>query len=171
MISYLARTVFVALMATIGDYIWFEFDVRHTTVHGVAHGAGLLLAVGLMLGQQSGRWMKGALGGMLAGVSGAIVFYAVSPGLGYLGGLIAAWIFVWMVLAGVSAWLRGFLADLPRWVQPGLLAAVFSGFTFYLVSGIWTVHPPARNYLWHLAAWTFAWAPGIVALTWSRRTT
>ena len=167
-ITYLARTVFVALVATVGDYVWFEFGVRHTAMHGVLHGAALLLAVGLVLGQQSGQWIKGAIGGVLAGVAGAVAFYLVDQPLGYLGALIAAWVFMWIVLAGVSAWVRGYPEDLPRWVPPGLIGAVGSGLTFYLVSGIWTDHPAARNYLWHLCAWTLAWAPGIVALTWSR---
>ena len=168
MIKYLARAVFVALVATLGDYLWFENDVRHTTLHGVLHGAGLLLAVGLVIGQQTGQWAKGAIGGVLAGVAGAFAFYAVARPFGYLGALIAAWVFMWIVLAGVSACVRGYLAQVPRWMAPGLVAAIGSGLTFYLVSGIWTDHPEARNYLWHLVAWTIAWAPGIVALTWSR---
>lgn len=168
MLISLARTVFVALVATVGDFIWFEFGVRHTTMHGVAHGAALLLAVGLVLGQQTGRWIRGALGGVFAGVAGAIAFYAVVGGLGYLGALIAAWIFMWIVLAAVGAWLRDELTRVSRWVVPGFIAAVASGATFYLVSGIWTDHAGARNYLWHLAAWTLAWAPGITALTWNR---
>jgi hypothetical protein len=170
-ITYLARSMFVALVATLGDYVWYEFDVRHTPLHGVLHGAALLLAVGLVLGQQTGRWMRGVVGGVIAGVSGAVVFYVVVAPLGYLGGLIAAWLFMWMVLAFASAWVRGYPEDLPRWVPPGLIAAIGSGATFYLVSGIWTTHPAARNYLWHLLAWTLAWAPGITALTWSRRDT
>jgi hypothetical protein len=166
--AYLARAVFVALVATIGDYLWFENNVRHTATNGVVHGAALLLSVGLVIGQQTGQWIRGALGGVLAGVTGALAFYAVVGIMGYLGALIAAWVFMWIVLAAVSAWVRGYLAQVPRWMAPGLVAAIGSGITFYLVSGIWTDHPEARNYLWHLVAWTIAWAPGIVALTWSR---
>jgi hypothetical protein len=172
-ISNLARAVFVAFVATVGDYIWFEYGVHHTALNGVIHGAALLLAVGLVLGQQSGQLIKGAIGGVIAGVAGAGAFYAVSQPLGYLGALIAAWVFMWMVLAAVSAWVRGYPGDVPRWVGPGIIAAVLSGIAFYLVSGIWTdpVRGASRNYLWHLAAWTIAWAPGITALTWTRRAT
>jgi hypothetical protein len=166
-VTYLARVVFVALVATIGDFIWFENNVRHTTMHGVLHGAALLLSVGLVLGQQTGQWLRGALGGVVAGVAGALAFYAVVGLMGYLGALIAAWAFMWIVLAAVSAWLRGALGLVGQWAAPGMLAAVGSGLTFYLVSGIWTGHPEARNYLWHLVAWTIAWAPGIIALTWN----
>lgn len=169
MVIHLARVVFVAFVATLGDYIWFEYGVRHTAVHGVLHGAALLLAVGLVLGHHAGAVLRGAIGGVAAGVAGALAFYAVVGGLGYLGALIAAWVFMWLVLAAVSAWLRNGLSRVSTWIVPGLIAAVGSGATFYLVSGIWTDHPESRNYLWHLAAWTIAWAPGILALTWSRR--
>lgn len=169
MLIYLARAVFVALVATVGDFIWFEFGVRHTTLHGVLHGAALLLAVGLVLGQQAGAWGRGALGGVFAGVAGAFAFYAVVGSLGYLGALVAAWVFTWIVLAAVSAWLRHELTHVSRWIAPGLVAAVAGGVAFYLVSGIWTDHGPGgRNYLWHLCAWTIAWAPGLTTLTWRR---
>ncbi len=166
MLIHIARPVFVALVATLGDFIWFEYGVRHTTVHGVLHGAALLLAVGLVLGQHTGAWLRGAVGGIAAGVAGALAFYAVVGLTGYLGALIAAWVLMWMLLAAVAAWLRGDLMKPRRWAVPGALAAVGSGVTFYLVSGIWTDHPEARNYVWHLVAWTVAWAPGIFALTW-----
>ena len=172
-ITYLARAVFVALIATLGDYIWFEFGVRHTALNGVIHGAVLLMAVGLVIGQPRGALIRGALGGILAGVAGALAFYAVSSSFGYLGALVAAWVFMWIVLAAVSAWVRKKLPSLGEWIVPGLIAAVASGIAFYLVSGIWTdpLRGATRNYLWHLAAWSIAWAPGITALTWSRRTT
>ena len=173
LLSCLARSVFVALVATIGDYVWFEFRVPHTTLNGVTHGAALLLAVGFVLGQQHGELIRGVIGGILAGVTGALVFYGVSDSLGYIGALVAAWVFMWIVLSAVSAWVRKGLPNLGEWIGPGLIAAVGSGIAFYLVSGIWTdpVRGVSRNYLWHLAAWTIAWAPGIRALTWPRRTT
>ena len=168
MLIRLARVVFVAFVATLGDYIWFENNVRHTAIHGVVHGAALLLSVGLVLGHQTGKWARGAIGGVFAGVAGALAFYAVVGAAGYLGALIAAWVFMWIILAAVGAWLRHELSQVSRWIVPGIAAAVGSGATFYLVSGIWTDHPETRNYLWHLAAWTIAWAPGILALTWTR---
>jgi hypothetical protein len=164
---YIARPVFVALIATLGDFIWFEYGVRHTTMHGVLHGAALLLAVGVVLGHHAQALVRGAMGGVVAGVGGALAFYAVVGVFGYLGALVAAWTFMWIVLAAVTAWLRGELMATSRWVGPGLLAALGSGVTFFLVSGIWTDHDPpgGRNYVWHLLAWTLAWAPGVTALT------
>jgi hypothetical protein len=170
LLIHLARVVFVAFVATLGDYLWFENNVRHTAIHGVLHGAALLLSVGLVLGHQTGKWTQGAIGGVLAGVAGALAFYAVVGVTGYLGALIAAWVFMWIILAAIGAWLRSQLAQVGTWIVPGVVAAVGSGVTFYLVSGIWTDHPESRNYLWHLVAWTIAWAPGILALTWTRRT-
>lgn len=168
--AHVIRPLVVALVATIGDFIWFEYGVRHTTVAGVLHGAGLLLAVGLVLGQAAGATARGSLGGIVAGVTGAGAFYLVAPQLGYLGGLIAAWAFMWIVLAAINAWLYGRVTQFAEWLIRGVLAAAASGAAFYLVSGIWTEHSPAggRNYVWHLIAWTIAWAPGLLALTYNR---
>lgn len=165
--AHIIRPLVVALVATIGDFIWFEYGVRHTTVAGVLHGAGLLLAVGLVLGHAAGATARGSLGGIVAGVAGAAAFYAVARPLGYLGALIAAWAFMWLVLAAINAWLYGRTARVSEWLTRGLIAAVTSGVAFYFVSGIWTEHSPegGRNYVWHLVAWTIAWAPGLLALT------
>jgi hypothetical protein len=170
---HLLRPLGVALVATIGDFVWFEYGVSHTTLHGVLHGAALLLAVGLAIGHaghvagRPGALWKGALGGILAGIAGALAFYAVIRPLGYLGALIAAWAFTWLVMSMVAAWTRGASPLSSSWLVRGLLAALLSGITFYLVSGIWTEHAPegGRNYVWHLIAWTIAWAPGMGALT------
>jgi hypothetical protein len=165
--AHIIRPLVVALVATIGDFIWFEYGVRHTTMAGVLHGAGLLLAVGLVLGHAAGATARGSFGGIAAGVAGAGAFYAVAPQLGYLGGLIAAWAFMWLVLAAINAWLYGRTSRLSEWLTRGLVAAISSGVAFYFVSGIWTEHSPegGRNYVWHLVAWTIAWAPGLLALT------
>jgi len=169
--AHLVRPLVVALVATIGDYIWFEHGVRHTTMAGVVHGAALLLVVGIVLGHAAGATARGSLGGIVAGVAGAGAFYAVAGTLGYLGGLIASWAFMWLVLAAINAWLRGRTGDVREWLVRGAIAAVASGAAFYLVAGIWTDRPPAggRNYVWHLIAWTIAWAPGLLALTWVRQ--
>lgn len=168
--AHLVRPLVVALVATIGDYIWFEYGVRHTTTAGVVHGAALLLAVGLVLGHAAGAVARGSLGGIVAGVAGAGAFYAVAGSLGYLGGLVTSWAFMWLVLAAINAWLRRQTGAVREWLLRGAIAAVASGAAFYLVAGIWTDHAPegGRNYVWHLIAWTIAWAPGLLALTWVR---
>lgn len=168
--AQLIRPLVVALVATIGDFIWFEYGVRHTTMAGVVHGAALLLAVGVVLGHAAGATARGSLGGIAAGVAGALAFYAVAGPFGFLGALIASWAFMWVVLAAINAWLRGGISRFGEWLVRGAVAAVASGTAFYLVSGIWTDHAPdgGRNYLWHLIAWTIAWAPGLSALTMTR---
>lgn len=164
---HVIRPLVVALAATIGDYIWFEFGVRHTATAGILHGALLLLMVGLVLGHAVGAVARGAIGGIAAGIAGALAFYAVAGTLGYLGGLIASWAFMWIVLAAIMAWLQGRVRAAGRWLLRGVGAAVASGGTFYLVAGIWTDPPggEGRNYVWHLIAWTVAWAPGLFVLT------
>jgi hypothetical protein len=46
------------------------------------------------------------------------------------------------------------------------LAATFGALAFYLVLDIVWGRPPdgGRNYLLQFAAWTAAWAPGIIAI-------
>jgi hypothetical protein len=48
----------------------------------------------------------------------------------------------------------------------GVLAAILGGLAFYAVVNLLWGRPPAggRNYLLQFAAWTVAWAPGILAL-------
>jgi hypothetical protein len=167
---HLVRPLVVALAATIGDFIWFEYGVGHTTTAGVTHGALLLLVVGLALGQAAGAVARGSLGGIVAGVMGAGAFYATVGALGFTGGLMAAWGFMWIVLAAINAWLYGRVGKVGEWIVRGGVAAVASGAAFFLVSGIWTGHETdtTRNYVWHLVAWTIAWFPGLMALTLSR---
>jgi hypothetical protein len=165
--SHIVRPLVVALVATIGDFIWFEYGVGHTTTAGVTHGAVLLLVVGLVLGHAAGAVARGSLGGIVAGVMGAGAFYAVAGTLGYLGGLIAAWAFMWIVLAAINGWLRGRVRHVGEWLVRGVVAAITGGVAFYLVLGIWSDRAPdeGRNYVWHLVAWTVAWFPGLLALT------
>lgn len=165
--SHIVRPLVVALAATIGDFIWFEYGVGHTTMAGVTHGAVLLLVVGLVLGHAAGAIARGSLGGIVAGVMGAGAFYATFGTLGFTGGLMAAWAFMWVVLAAINAWLRGRVGHTGEWIVRGAIAAIASGAAFFLVSGIWTDHATEtnRNYVWHLVAWTIAWAPGLMALT------
>ena len=73
------KTIFgllvVAAAATLGDFIWYNYGVRHTMVAGLIHGALLLTTVGAVLGAASGRVVKGLPIGALAGVGGAASYY------------------------------------------------------------------------------------------------
>jgi hypothetical protein len=162
----------VALVATLGDYTWYTLHVRHSMWTGILHGAVLLTAVGATLGADAGKVVKGLPIGMLSGIGGALIYYAliaISGGRTYGAAIPAAWIAMWLLIAVLDGrWLR---APARRsWGEiaaRGVLAAVAGGIAFYLMLGTLWGRPPAggRNYVVQFAAWTVAWAPGLLALT------
>jgi hypothetical protein len=168
----LLGVVGVAAVATAGDYIWYEYGVQHRMLVGILHGAVLLAAVGGVVGAVSGRVGAGIPIGALAGVSGALVYYAVvsAGGRGSSGAaMVGAWAVVWIALAALDGrWVR---ARAPRrWpeiIARGVIAAVLGGIAFYLMMDTLWGRPPAggRNYLVQFGAWLVAWAPGLLALT------
>jgi hypothetical protein len=166
----------VALAATLGDYTWYTLQVRHSIWTGVVHGALLLTAVGAVLGFHAGRLLKGLPIGALAGVGGALTYYllvAVLDRRTYGSAIPAAWVTLWLLLAVLDGrWLRS--AARRSWSSiavRGLLAAVGSGIAFFLVmTTLWGRAPAGgRNYAVQFLAWAFAWAPGLLALTFNRR--
>jgi hypothetical protein len=171
MVRVVGGVLFVALVATVGDYVWFEIGIRHRPTAGALHGALLLGAVGLVLGWLTSRLGAGVLAGMLAGVGGAAAYYALAL-LGNGGmnfpAMTAAWAAVWFVLAACDGrWLR---RRAPRsWTDiltRGVMAAAFGALAFYLVLDIVWGRPPVegRNYFVQFAAWAVAWAPGLLAI-------
>jgi rhodanese-related sulfurtransferase len=162
----------VAACATVGDFIWYTYGVRHTAIAGFTHGALLLTSVGAVLGAASGRVLRGLPIGALAGIGGAASYYvlvAILDRRTYGSAIPAAWIIMWLILAALDGrWLR---APVRRpWaavIGRGLAAAVFGGLAFYLVMNLLWGRPPAggRNYAVQFIAWAFAWAPGLFALT------
>jgi rhodanese-related sulfurtransferase len=174
----IAGVLFVAAAATVGDFIWYTYGVRHTMLAGFVHGALLLTAVGAVLGAASGRVLKGLPIGALAGIGGAASYYvlvAVIDRRTYGSAIPLAWVIMWLLLAALEGrWLR---APQPRtWAAVawrGLIAAVIGGLAFYLVVNTLWGRPRAggRNYLVQFLAWAFAWAPGLAALTLGSRAT
>ena len=160
----IAGIVVVAAAATLGDLIWYSVGVRHTMTAGLLHGALLLAVLGGVLGAASGRLVKGLPIGALAGIGGALSYYGLIPG---------AWVIMWLLLATLEGrWLRA--PDRRRWSEiaiRGVVAAVVGGVAFALVRTVlWGSAPgEGRNYLVQFAAWTFAWAPGVLALTWRNK--
>ena len=166
----------VAAAATCGDFIWYTYGVRHTMAAGLVHGALLLTAVGAVLGANSGHILRGLPLGALAGIAGAASYYLlvlVMDRRPYGTAIPTSWVIMWLILAALDGrWLRAparrtWSAVLVR----GLAAAVLGGVTFYLVLGTLWGRPPAggRNYLVQFLAWSVAWAPGMLALTWDSR--
>jgi hypothetical protein len=167
----------VALVATLGDYIWYTLQVRHNIVTGIIHGAVLLTAVGVVLGLDAGRLVRGLPIGALSGVGGALIYYllvALVDRRTYGTAIPAAWFGMWLIVALLDGrWLRA--PDRRPWGEiaaRGVVAAVVSGIAFYLVLNTLWGRPPegGRNYFLQFAAWLVAWAPGLLALTLRRRT-
>ena len=157
----------VALVSTLGDYIWYEFGVRHRVAVGILHGAVLLMAVGGVVGMAAGRVAAGLPIGAAAGIGGAVAYYLIDTVARGTVAMIAAWVVCWLLLALGE----GRLLKRPRrpWSEVlirGVLASILAGVAFYAVVGVLWGRPPAggRNYLVQFAAWTVAWAPGILAL-------
>jgi rhodanese-related sulfurtransferase len=162
----------VAAVATVGDFIWYTYGVRHTLLAGLLHGALLLAVVGAVLGAASGHVLKGLPIGAIAGIGGAASYFvlvAVVDRRTYGSAIPAAWVITWLLLAALDGrWLR---APARRtWAAVagrGVVAAAIGGVAFYLVMNILWGRPPAsgRNYIVQFFVWAFAWAPGLFALT------
>jgi hypothetical protein len=169
--------VLVAAVATAGDFIWFHYGVHHTMVAGIIHGAVLLTAVGAALGAVNGTIARGLPIGFVAGIGGALCFYALAAvlgrGLAFPVAIPASWMATWVLLSVLEGrWLRA--ANPRAWrtiAARGALAAVLGGAAFAMVAGtLWGAPPEGgRNYAVQLAAWAFAWAPGLLILTWGSR--
>jgi hypothetical protein len=163
----------VAAVATLGDFIWFTYGVRHTLAAGLVHGAALLTVVGAVLGASTGRLARGLPVGTLAGLGGAASYYALVALVDrrpYGSAIPAAWVVMWLLLATLEGiWLQA--RRRRPWTSiaaRGLLSALGSGVAFFLVMRVLWGRPPAsgRNYGVQFLAWAFAWAPGLFALTW-----
>jgi hypothetical protein len=167
----------VALVATLADYTWHALHVRHSMVTGIIHGAVVLTAVGAVLGLHAGKLVKGLPIGALAGIGGALTYYllvALVDRRTYGSAIPASWVAMWLFVAVlVGRWLRA--PERRPWrviAIRGALAAVLSGAAFFMVMTTLWGRPPAtgRNYAVQFGAWLVAWAPGLLALTFSRRT-
>ena len=174
--TVIVSIVLVAAVATAGDFYWYNYGVRHTMVAGIVHGAVLLTAVGAALGTASGNLVRGLPIGTLAGIGGALCFYALGAvlgrGLAFPVAIPAAWMVTWILLAIMEGrWLRSPQRSWRTVAARGALAAIIGGAAFALVAGTLWGRPPegGRNYALQLAAWAFAWAPGLLILTWGGR--
>ncbi len=172
MLSVIIGILIVALVSTIGDYVWYEIGVRHSIFAGVLHGAILLMAVGGVVGLGARRLGAGLPLGAAAGIGGAAAYYLIAMATRGRVAMVAAWAVCWLILAASE----GRLLQRPQraWgevVTRGLLAALLGGIAFYLTVNILWGRAPAggRNYLQQFVVWTVAWAPGILALVAGKR--
>lgn len=171
MLKTIVRILIVAAVATLGDSTWYTYGVRHSLVAGLVHGALLLTSVGFVLGLESGRAVKGLPIGTIAGIAGALSYYALVAVMDprtYGTAIPGAWIIMWLILAALDGrWLRA--PERRSWAEVagrGLIAAVLGSIAFYLVLDTLWGRPPAagRNYAVQFLAWAFAWAPGLLSL-------
>jgi hypothetical protein len=160
----LLSTVAVAVVATLGDWIWATYLSRHVMAAGLVHGALLCLAMGAVLALPGRRVAAGAAAGVVVGVAAAALFYLLSPMLRY-GAMLPAWFALWMLLAIAHRWFAQAAVPWSEALVRGAIAGAASGAAFYAVSGMWTRwNPDTINYLDHFARWAFAFAPGFIAL-------
>jgi len=159
----LISTLALGVVATFGDWIWAMFLSRHLMVAGLVHGALLCLAMGAMVARPAGRVPAGAVAGVAIGLAAAGLFYVLAPLLRY-SAMFPAWFALWVLLAVLYHVLAPG-TRLALAITRGVIAGAASGLAFYLVSGMWTRwDPQAINYADHAARWTFAFAPGFLAL-------
>lgn len=157
-----------AAAMTFGDWFWAAYKVQHRPANGLLHGTLLCAWMGLYLGLASRKIVYGVLGGAAVGLLAAVSFYALAP-VGGWNVMFLSWILLWLGMAWLAMRLVGGTGEGAGSVATrALLGAVLSAGAFYLVSDIWRHHPPDPNYLWHFAAWTFAFLPGSFALMWRK---
>ena len=170
----------MAIVSTLGDFLWANWLPHHRPIYGLAHGTLLLFVVGLYLGALSRRAATGAAGGALVGFLAAGSFYLLQPLIGY-SALFVLWIGLWVALGLLNGRVlqpraegRAGLSDPPERIGHVLirsgLAAVGSGIAFYAISGIWfPFNPHGWDYAVHFVSWTVAYLPAFAALLVSLR--
>jgi hypothetical protein len=163
--SSLVGALLIALLSTLGDFIWARFIPAHRPLFGLIHGTLLCLGIGLYLGALRRLPVRGAVAGALIGFGAAGGYYLLARTMGY-----AAMFVLWMALWAAFGLLSGLGLGAPRStalaaVARGALAAVGSGAAFYAVSGIWQRTPAgAGDFAYHFVCWTVAFLPGFLAL-------
>ena len=162
MLYALAASLGLAAVMTFGDFAWAALHIHHRTTYGMAHGAAMCLCIGLAIGMRARRTLPAAIAGPLIGVAAAGAFYLLAPALKW-GAMFPAWMLLWLLFALLQKRLAGG-ERIGVTLKRGLLAALASGFAFYLISDIWIHEARHPSLFVHFGAWTFAFLPGFAAL-------
>ncbi len=162
----LLAAVLLGAVMTFGDIVWSALRLPHRVAYRIAHGAVMCLCLGIVIGWRAHRVAGGALAGPIIGVVAALAFYALAPWLRY-SAMLPAWMLFWLLFAFLQQRLSREGSARDAAVR-GLAAATLSGIAFYGISGIWTKPAANPTYLLNLAAWSFAFLPGFLALFWKR---
>ncbi len=162
MIAALAASLALALVMTLGDFAWAALHIRHRVAYGVVHGTIMCLCLGIAIGVRTRRPVPAAIAGPIIGVIAAGTFYLLAPAIRW-SAMFPAWMLLWILFAFLQRQLaRGETTGVA--LKRGILAALLSGFAFYLISDIW-IHEAAHPSLFeHFGAWLFAFFPGFAAL-------
>lgn len=174
----LLGSLFLAILSTMGDWIWAQWIPAGKMIHGVVHGAVIFAALGLVLALAAGGRGAARTGGavgravlaeLVLGVAISASFYPLYRWVG-LASLFITWMALWLGTAMVARWLDADRRSISQALARGSIAAVLSGLAFWAVSGIWT-NPASDgpNLAWHLLCWFVAFLPGFAALLVSRR--
>ncbi|MCE2435368.1 MAG: hypothetical protein J4F29_20975 [Candidatus Latescibacteria bacterium] len=169
----LVAAIILAVLSTLGDFLWAHHGIKHRMFAGILHGALLCLCLGVVLGY-GGKTLQtillGALGGLAVGILSAGGYYFLRPFIRFAA-MIVAWMELWILAALLHRWVGAISENLKLTLLRGILAAATSGLAFYAISGIWTKHSPGGpNYLYNLLCWTIAFLPGFLALFVTRKT-
>ena len=160
----------IAALSTLGDYLWANVIPHRVAIYGIAHGLVLFLTVGLCLGLPARRPIAGALGGAVAGLSSAGLFYMIQPLVGYATAMFLLFFALWIELGLLTGRILQRRDRIGAVLVRSALAAVGSGLGFYAISGIWfPFNPHGWDYAVHFAYWTIAYLPGFAALLYGSR--
>jgi hypothetical protein len=156
--------VTMAAISAIGDAIWFELNLPHKMVYGLAHGTLLCAAIGTWLGALVRRALAGAAGGAAIGLAAAASYYVLAPFTGP-GVMFVVWMALWVAIAALDGWLMRGRLPAGGALARGAAAAIASGLAFYAISGIWFHHEGPRNYAMHFASWMLPYFAAFIALS------
>jgi hypothetical protein len=165
MLAAVAASLFLGAVATLGDFIWAYFNLRHRPIYGLIHGAAFGLALGVAIGIRQRRAVQGAIAGPLVLVAAGALFYLLAP-LMRMAAMYPAWMVFWVCFALLQRRFEAVPTETVRVaLARGVAAAALSGAAFYAISGIWTERSPdGPNYVRNFLSWTFAFFPGFAAL-------
>src|SRR5262249_516283 len=135
MLYAVAASLGLAAVMTLGDFTWAVLHIHHRTAYGIVHGAVICLCIGLAIGIRVKRKLPAAIAGPLIGVVAAGTFYLLAPALKW-GAMVPAWMLLWLLFALLQKLLAGG-ERIGATFKRGILAALVSGFAFYLISDIW----------------------------------
>ena len=162
MLYAVAASVALAAVMTFGDFAWSALHIHHRMAYGIVHGAAMCLCIGIAIGVRVRRPLPAAIAGPLIGVAAAGTYYVLASPLSW-GAMLPAWMLLWILFA----LLQKLLTKRERIgvaLKRGILAALLSGFAFYLISDIWIHEARHPGMLVHVGAWAFAFLPGFAAL-------